>query len=163
MDMFIGTLAGVWELFGHIQVLRNFDSLSSSLKWILQRRSVKDNCELERIVSFSFLLLVLYFLCLYLEMLKWLLKVSLLPYNYSRSGSSSLCTSSHSFISLVRSHKVLKALFLSLSPWLSKDSICTFPPAGPQHGRLGTRDGRAEGSLRENFKVSPVLNVSWDD
>lgn len=35
--------------------------------------------------------------------------------------------------------------------------------AGPQHGRLGTRDGRVEGALRENIKVCPVPNVSWDD
>eukprot|EP00064_Thunnus_orientalis_P008661 superscaffoldBa00001049_g8684 len=37
------------------------------------------------------------------------------------------------------------------------------PPAGPQHSRLGTRDGRAEGALRENIKARPVPNVSWDD
>lgn len=35
--------------------------------------------------------------------------------------------------------------------------------AGSQRGRLGTRDGRAEGALRENIKVCPVPNVSWDD
>lgn len=52
---------------------------------------------------------------------------------------------------------------LSLGPGPSEATICMFPPAGPQRGRLGTRDGRAEGALRENIKVCPVPNVSWDD
>lgn len=51
MIMFIGTLAGVWpELFGQIEVLRNFDSFSPFPKWILhsdQRRSAEDNFEPE--------------------------------------------------------------------------------------------------------------------
>ncbi|KAJ4929569.1 hypothetical protein JOQ06_018592, partial [Pogonophryne albipinna] len=37
------------------------------------------------------------------------------------------------------------------------------PLASPQLGSLGTSDGRAEAALRENIKVRPVPNVSWDD
>ncbi|KAE8287989.1 hypothetical protein D5F01_LYC14049 [Larimichthys crocea] len=61
------------------------------------------------------------------------------------------------------SHKVLNAS--SSLPELStvRGHYLHVSLAWPSAGRLGTRDGRAVGALRENIKVRPVPNVSWDD
>lgn len=61
------------------------------------------------------------------------------------------------------SHKVLNASSSLPEPSAVRGHYLHVSPAGSQHGRWGTRDGRAEGALRENIKVCPVPNVSWDD
>ena len=158
---------GFWDNF-ELEMIVNCP-LASEVEFILQWAVCPIKGHHKAILTFFFSSLCCIFGSLYFETLNWPLRAPLNTSAIIKAGqaidwipvnSAPLHILSSAFLV---SHKVLNASSSVPEPSAVRGHYLHVSPAGSQHGRLGTRDGRAEGALRENIKVCPVPNVSWDD